>query len=285
MEDLPFKAKGTWIRRQMPNTMTPIKMESCSIFSHNIKVVKRPNCNKAWRLVSLLWVVFISPQCYGTTILILFGSGNIWIAADSQQTRGTEKRFACKIIKKGQFYWAAASPIYEDPESGFTVTKLVDQIAVGDSLRETMATFIASSKIPIVQELLYVQRFHPDEYPQLMPGGKSHLIKVVFVGVENGQPKAVFTDLTAEIISGEIVIDGAPNEPPGSEGWLEFGASDSAEHYMIHHRSEIPTDPAGLLRDSILAQEKATPNRVGGKVSVMQLTNKGTKWIDTGECR
>lgn len=112
-------------------------------------------------IVLICMVVLAAQYCSGTAVIVLRNGNKLWIAADSMQTdqTGTIFRSDCKILEKGEFYWAAAGPVYSDSRTGFEVKTLVDGIrSKKGTLRSEMNTFIAKSKGPIASELASIRK-------------------------------------------------------------------------------------------------------------------------------
>jgi hypothetical protein len=175
----------------------------------NVRISRREKRDKKrpW-IVFICIFIMVSPRCsLGTSIVVLLHAGKVWIAADSMLTSdtGTQHSYTCKIIDEGRFYWGAAGQLTVDPNTGFAVEKLVDKVkAKKGSLRDVMNAFIVNAKGPITQELLFIKRTYPAGFVELTshPG---FLFSVVFVGVENGQPLVLATDMTVQKVGDKIV--------------------------------------------------------------------------------
>ena len=246
---------------------------------------------KKGRWIVLVCTVIFAAQCsFGTAVIVLRSKGEIWIAADSMETdqTGTNSRSACKILNTGQFYWAAAGPVYSDTTTGFEVSTFVDGIkSEKGTLRSKMNAFITKSKDPFARELASIEKDDPIGFAKLI--AYTCLWQVVFVGSEGGHPAFVWACVTAREVNGQIILDGTPEEPPGgqpAEGdFLGIGETEEARAYLAKHRSEIVTDPAGVLRASIIVEESAKPQLVGGEVNILEISGNGRNWIAKGKCK
>jgi hypothetical protein len=217
------------------------------------------------------FVVFaIPPHSFGTSIVLLSHNGTIWIAADSKESTsdGSATRNVCKIVNAGRFYWGAATQIYDDPRSGFTVKGLVDGIkSKKGTTYDLMNAFISEAKAPIIKEIKFIQRTDPVWFastvePIFARHESAVMFKVVFVGFRKGHPpEEVWTWITATREDGQIIIDGSPNKPKYAEGAAGLGLADEALTYITQHRARIATDTDALVRDSMAAEFSAEPLR------------------------
>jgi hypothetical protein len=241
--------------------------------------------------VLLLFVLISSAQrSFGTAVLVLRSRNTIWIAADSMESDQYLKshRSACKISSRGQFYWAASGPLYSDPQTGFDVSALMARIKFEDgNLRSKMDTFLSKSKHPFARELAAVKRASPATYSKFLT--YQYLLQIIFVGFENGQPTWTLGTLTGHEVNGQITIDDASNEAPFlAEHRTDvqgIGETREAREYLNNHHPEVRNDPVAALRESVLIEERALPQEVGGKVSILEISGIGTRWVEKGECK
>jgi hypothetical protein len=189
-------------------------------------------------------------------------------------------------LEEGEFYWAAAGPVYIDIRRGFQVKNLVDRIkSEKGTLRSRMKAFIANSKQPIAKELASIRKDDRTFFAKLLT--YNSLLQIVFVGFEEEHPAFVWASLTAREVNGRVVVDGTVEEPPRdqSSGLLGIGETIQAQEYIRKNGSRLATDPIGVIRESIIVQELAEPQMVGGNVSILQISRDGKQWIDKGVCK
>jgi hypothetical protein len=248
-----------------------------------------------WTNCIICAIVFsFSAYSTGTEFIVAHHDGTIWIAADSMSiSNDSAKRtptYVCKIFNEGRFYWTVAAVPYDDPLTGFSVAKLVNQIkSTKGTIRDSMNAFIANSKAPIAKEIIHIRKTYPSDFATdfgkfMVHHGKANLIKVVFVGVESGQLVAESVSMTAEEINNHIVVSGTPVELAAEKDWF-LGNRNDARDFIDQNRQRIASDPAGLVRDTVLLEERLHPGEVGGPISILQVTDAGGKWIEQGECK
>jgi hypothetical protein len=196
----------------------------------------------------------------------------IWVAADSEQTGvdtfGNKKatRYQCKLTKEGAFYWGSSSDFYVDDVSGFSIQKLIHQTK-GKTLHEIATNFASSAKEPILKEFLSVQNQMPpaDTYP---------FASIIFLGVTDSKPEVFIVSFTIERHNNQLTVaSNGPITPPENVGG-GIGIRDEALAYMAAHCEQIALNAIGVLRNSMLAEEKKFPNDIGGKISIVQLSPK-----------
>jgi hypothetical protein len=273
--------------RQMFETIGTKIMKPVSSIWSSTKITTLGVRHKKYVMVLCL-ILLISPSAMGTTILVVLHGGTVWIAADSLQTaNGGQQRYACKINFESGFYWAASSPLYEDEESGYSIQDMVAKSALTKGrLINVLNALIAKAKIESAKELTLLKRSAPEEFAKLVQPDHSVLVaKVVFVGKGNGHaPEVVYTVLIAKEIAGEVVVSGTPIDVH-SVGNFELGSTYTAQDYFLAHASSIKDDPVQVINDSIIADEKAHPLRVGGNVSILRIGPQDAAWERKGECQ
>jgi hypothetical protein len=256
----------------------------------NIRILLGSECNKQRRFVVLVCIVAIAPNSFATTIVALRHGNAIWIAADSMQVGSDDLgnravRYQCKLTKEGTFYWGASANVYIDDISGFSIPKLVHQVE-GKNLYEIAAKIASSAKIPISNEVLSLQKHDPSSFGGLKPVDTFRFAKVVFLGVENRKPQIFFVTFMVHLNNEQFTVSSVGPEtlPKGSDSG-GAGVIDDALAYIAAHQEQISSDPVGVLRNSVLAEEKAFPANIGGKTSIIQLSPNGIKWVENGECQ
>jgi hypothetical protein len=245
------------------------------------------NCRALSALVLMLSLAYGQPVM-GTTILVVLHGKKVWIAADSLLRSNTgDQRYACKINTQRDFYWAASSARYEDIQTGYSLPKMVAEVAsTKGSLIDVMNALVAKAKIDSAKEFSLFKRDDPKDFASLVQPDNTVLVaKVVFVGKGNEHiPEVVVTVLVVEEIGGKMVVRGTPTPANGS-GNFEFGASYVAQDYFLSHASSIKDDdPVPVMHDSVTAAANADPIHTGGKISILELSPNGSEWKEKGEC-
>jgi hypothetical protein len=245
----------------------------------------------AWGKIICIIILVLSPaDASGTSIIVIRSRRQLWLAADSKQIENTGKfaRNVCKIIKQESFYWAASSPFYSDPYTGFEVEGLMKQIhADKGTLVSAMRAFIEGAKGPLVRELQSMKTDDPALYGKIVKHKQSPL-EVVFVGLEESQPTIVWANFIATESRGAIVVSAIPNSPeePSVErpfGFLGMGEFSEAERYIRANGSKLSTDTVGVIRNSMAAEEKVS-KIVGSPFTIIRLDASGVAWVDRGKC-
>jgi hypothetical protein len=241
---------------------------------------------KYWAGICL---VLIPPSSMGTTILVVLQGDKVWIAADSLQKSNTgEQRYACKINSEREFYWAAASPVYEDEEAGYSIKRMISEAAsTKGTLLDAMNALIVTAKVDSAKEFSLLKHTSPTDFSKLIQPDHTILVaKVIFIGKGDGHPpQAIYTILVAREIHGKIIISGTPINPPAAPVNFELGSYSTAQNYFLVHELSPQSDPAPIMRDGIVAEEKAHPLNIGGRVSVLEISPTESHWREKGECQ
>jgi hypothetical protein len=234
--------------------------------------------------VTILTLVGFSLYANGSCIFVVTTPRGVYLAADSQQTSSTGVRYRCKITRDRGFYWAASTPIYDDPVTGFDIPSIVKRVKYHGTLMDKMRAFIKSAKGPVAKEVATIRNGDQITYQDLI-SGKSALLEIVFVAMEQGSPAFVSGFFTAREVNGNVIVDGEPvmHHFPEVVGMGEW--SEGAFPYLKAHREKLRIATGQVIVDSITAQEIATPQIVGGKVSVLRIDAQGAEWEAKGECQ
>jgi hypothetical protein len=254
----------------------------------NVGISIGSNVNKYKRLIAFACIVIIGPPSYGTTVIFIRRGTTIWIAADSQQTGfdqfGNKKavRFQCKLIKENSFYWASSTNYYAD-STGFSIQKLV-QAAKGNTLHEIAANLADTAKQPILDEVENVENQIPPEKRRTTDAAML-FGTVLFLGLDDQKPAVFIVRFTVQRTNRKETVrsDGPIPFTETSVGG-GIGIFDEGLDYMTAHRAEIASNPIGILRNSVLQEEHKFPDDIGGKMSILQLSSDGFRWIENGEC-
>ncbi|MGA9936727.1 MAG: hypothetical protein WA369_12070 [Candidatus Acidiferrales bacterium] len=251
--------------------------------------------NSEWkrplRLVAPIFILLVASNSRATSIIAVTHNGNIWIAADSKETAigagdvdsPGRDRYICKLRKQNTFYFAGAGNDYEDPPSGFSIPNLVAASSSPNaSIYQTALRFISISKSPIAKETAFIVKY---EGARFSLTDSIRFGRVIFFGVERGQPKVWLVTISVHFLDGEWIVDEhAPEPPPKDLPGFGIGVVDTAVDYIMGHQNEVATDPLGVLRKSVAAQVQVDPIHIGGPISIVELSRNGVRWIEPGEC-
>jgi hypothetical protein len=130
-----------------------------------------------------------------TVIFVVMQGDNVWIAADSLQTGDTGgHRYACKINSESRFYWAASANVYEDVVSGYSIQKMVSEVAsTKGTLADVMAAFVNKASVDSAKEFSMIKKEWPEKFAKYVhpPDHTVNVAKVVFVEKNSGHPPEV----------------------------------------------------------------------------------------------
>jgi hypothetical protein len=187
------------------------------------------------------------------------------------------------LTKENSFYWASSTNYYAD-SSGFSIQRLV-QAAKGKIVHEIAVNFADSAKQPILNEVVNVENQIPPAKRRTTDAAML-FGTVLFLGLDDQEPTVFVVSFTIQRTNGEqTVTSKGPVAFPKSSFGGGIGIYDDGLDYMKAHSAEITSDPVGVLRNSVLQEENRFPNDIGGKMSILQLSSDGFKWIENGECR
>jgi hypothetical protein len=271
----------------------PAKVKPILTVQRDISIARDSKYHKNYLVALLCLLATVAPYSHATAVVVVGEKGTVWMAVDSQETKfGSDHtvatRFKCKLIDEGTFYWGAASAFYENPDIGYSVKDLVDQIRdTKGTLTAKMQTLIANTQVPFAKDLAYIKATSPAGYAELVAGGAT-VFNIVFVGVQSGHVDAVWAHVEARILPmGKVVVTGTTKEENLSarDDYIAIGLSAEALSYIAANMRLIA--PATLLRKAISIEDDSEPQpkTVGGKISVLRVTSQGGTWIDKGECK
>jgi hypothetical protein len=269
----------------LPAAITP-QVEPHFAVARNVYVIKCANhiCRK---LVALCMALFMVSTCRGTVVILVNNGDNIWVGTDSLQSNATKTaaRSACKINRERTFYWAVATPIVADSATGFNFSKVVTEAHPKGTLHDKMRVFINKAQVPLSDELSAIKKTAPDFFATFLT--YKALFQVLFIGIENKHPRFTWAVLNAQESKGivEITSQGPEMIDSAAAGVFSMGEDAAARAYISAHMDELGRDPVRLIRDSITTQAHATPNSVGGAVSIAKIDSAGFSWIQKGNCQ
>lgn len=235
-------------------------------------------------------LIFISSASFGTAVIFLYSQGKIWVAADTMQTDRVHHHAvsACKILNGGNFFWAVATPLYNDLFSGFDFSKLMN-IPKSDSgtLRSKMDVFLKEAKEPLITELKFIRNNAPDRFADFI--SRKCLWQVAFVGFESSRRTFEVACISVKASGGDLTLE-VPQHLGPAKGYeidgsfFGIGESKEAQKYLDAHREEFTKDNAKVLRDALLLEEKEKPEYVGGEINILEISSDGHRWIAQGAC-
>jgi hypothetical protein len=147
-----------------------------------------------------------------------------------------------------------------------------------------MEMFVSKVKGPLANEVAIWKQFDPKEYKNYL--AQTHTpLEMVFVGVENRQPKWVIRRFYVHEENGHVTVDAKEEKRKKRSGIYGIGYWGPAGEYLhkrpISSLSELKTEVTAALQHSA----DSDPNKgVGGPFSILLLEKSGRSWIQQGEC-
>jgi len=250
----------------------------------------KPAPQKPFTYIVVIGFVLLTQFCRASVVVILRSGDKYWIAVDSMKSNdaGTKHEYVCKIFPIGNFYWTATATPYSDPHTGFSLDNLIKEAeSPKSSVTDVAKAFAQKSQKPVADEVTYMRDHYQTAYAELMVYKPANLIKVFFFGIENRQPSIIGVVISAEEGDNrEVVIRSSVTDfslLSRNGDFLTTGPA--AIPFVRANRSRIKSDPVGLIRDAVIAEEKADPNGKGGTVAIMEVSSSGVRWISRGECQ
>lgn len=242
----------------------------------------------AIRKLFLTGIIFaiLTVSASATIILVVRTADVILLAADSKATyygTGTPgPSVVCKIfpIHSG---FVAISGLARSLKGGGFDPKLIAENAF--QTKKPFAEHVRTAERMVIENsrdlLHYLRLQEPDAYAQAMKG--DGFLSMLFVTFEDKTPLIAGRQFRYDENRGESEIIKAFDCPgkdcPGSRG-LYFGymgnissLSEDMKYQLLH------TVDAQLLRTAIQKQIEATPETVGGPITILQIDDNGPHWI------
>ena len=262
--------------------MISAKMKPFLAILRYIQIVIRA-CHYRSFLITLC--VVLPPSLCSATIIVAIQDGeSVWVGTDSLLIGSDGVKFICKIQTGQDFYWAVATPLFIDENTGFDFRKMVQQINPEGGPTNALSAFIIKSKSPIAKEIIAVRGNNPKSFAYFLTF--KQMFQVVFFGTENGQPDFVWGALKTNQTDGVVnIIGDGPNSLTAKVGVISTGVNTTAQPYLAAHFGEAVQDPEEFIRTSIALQESATPRLDFGPISIARVSPKGFTWIEKGECQ
>jgi len=243
-------------------------------------------------ILACIGLVILTTQTFATTVLIVFTERNeVYVGTDSLfSDPSLDVRLnACKLHKLGETYWSAATILYADNITGFSLEKLVSSIGETGTAKEKMDRFIKAAEIPVKAEFSAVGEQSPDEYQLMVTGeGKDRRspLEITFFEVRDGKPSIEITRFFAKKSGDHLEWTyeqesySVTDEPTvtGVGTWLP------AYQHMANSLSDIEGNPGKIFTDSLQAVVNAFPKEIGPPFSIIRLNAQGEKWIAPGLC-
>lgn len=198
-----------------------------------------------------------------------------------------ESQSGCKIFKRGDVYWAAATHYFEYEHTGFSLAKILASVAPQGNLAAEIDVFVKAVTAPLERAIADSRKYDPSFYAQLA-AGKGSPLEIVFIAVKNGEPKYESITFIPEKLKGRISLKPrrlertapTPQRPIVVNG---LGSYEAAFVYLQQHG--IGIDPARTITESLAREATADPTRVGPPFSIIRLDSKGAQWLTQGECK
>jgi Proteasome subunit len=151
--------------------------------------------------VLVLFLVF-APTALGTTIVVIRTPQEVVIAADSFGTiqgdgLSPSTESVCKIYQVNRELFFAVSGLVRDPQSGFSIPKVVGSAAAeGGSVSDILARTESAVIAAVLRELPEVKKRDPAGYEKLIKAKGA--VTVMLAGIEKGVPLATSFSLGLE---------------------------------------------------------------------------------------
>ena len=236
--------------------------------------------SKATRIASIsLGLLFLCGRALATTVFALYTPQGIVIGSDSKivALNGPDASYGCKIHVAGRFAWASAGLLAET-RGPFDLRGIVKA-----SLDGTVSFREAAGRLKRFTDAKY-----HDFRERSIQGGVSAEMAytdVLLAGVGADQIPHVSVMRFGRIAP----TTECPSAKCPKFGLLELGVYARIDDILFGPHGQVHTiwkskgvpDAIAYL---IAAQERATPELVGGPISILEINKSGPHWIVPGVC-
>lgn len=218
------------------------------------------------------------PHSLGTAALVIrLPDGVIYVAADSLQVdpEAGYTRSYCKVNKLGSTYWIASTNFYTHVTTGFDLENLVSSVSPVGTLLARMKRFIRVAEPAMESEVASTKIEAPSDYARYV-SGKLTPLQISFITVENGQPSFVFTDFKISEVKGRVLAKATyPITPPVATKKYPISIKPLGDYalavdYLRAHYSQLIDVPSPTIREALILEERAHPDRVGGPFTILR---------------
>jgi hypothetical protein len=239
----------------------------------------------------VLWICvlvqFFSTPLNATSVVILWTKDKIYIAVDSLLAfKGTKKNailYGCKLHRVKELAFAS-SGIYGYPDTKFLASSTISEAILRAHSIQEAATLAQQTLTPQLQEAMRHMKTH---YPRQYAKAKYELYQFVIAGMLSSGKTGVAIG-TFPIVSGNgpsenTYFDDLKDNDIGSRF---LGAASSPYRYTKQHPTWYTEGSLDTMaRKFVGLAIKELPNKINGKVSIVEISGKGWKWLDKGECQ
>lgn len=238
--------------------------------------------------------VLLCPETqWATYVVIVEHDGVIVIGADSKVSHALSGTATteCKIheVRRGIFF--AAAGLYARRSTGFDVAKIAVLAGTKATNVQRMSTrFVQSASHPLQESAIALRKIRPD-YFSAHYGGGVPILWAAFVGYQKGMPIIIihyffvsFDEQGASKL--KVVTHSCPGDcPPGNDAIIELGDSKPAQVFVANHPTFWSVGQVEGVRQLLDLTIRAVPEDVGLPVSILQIGNAGSTWIEKGACK
>lgn len=235
------------------------------------------------KTISVFVALFAWTSCHATTILVLYTPMAVFFGADSKlvvknwhvsPAQPHDAGLACKIHVSNNVVWASAGFLAET-NGPFDLRTVAD-----DVLRD--ATSFSDAVHRLDSE---VARQYPAFRKRSIEAGAKPRIVGTDVAISGFESSMRLTLLRFGSSYSEI---DCPGEKCSELGYVSLGVHQRIDSILSRngyaHRIWKQKGIPEAIRYLISAEEAASPELVGGPISILQLDESGPHWITRGAC-
>jgi len=227
----------------------------------------------------------VTVSAFGSSVIAFRTISSIIIGSDSRQNDGKNvlPDAFCKVLQSGGVsrFWSSTQ-VWKEPLSGFSVEASVNRAATNaTSMNEWVAAFDSGIMAELRRTIRMVKTKDITKYLNAYAG--KHVLEIIFVGFEDKVPVLFFRDYQTDA-NGNLMPPnkvGCPGERCMDATTMRFCLGACTEADEVSRRSQ-PLRPNGLvdaIRNEINAEIK-TDWTVGPPIDVLQIDQRGSRWVD-----
>jgi hypothetical protein len=246
--------------------------------------------------IILFLAITFWPKCgYSTAIIAVWTPYTAVIGADSLLgfSKSQKTQLMCKIGQTNNIFWAASGIVHTSDQAdvNFNVYRIAaDAIKASPNFDGAVATFEARFTVAAVRDLRWKAQFDPSEFAY----AKHFFLQIVFAGLDNNKPRMAIRQFSVESNSSAKAVSvttmGVENTCPsphcGAILSMAMGTNDAMVADVTRNEPDIwlSIGIVPAVKKLLTIQATATPDIVGGPLSVVQITSSGIKWPVVGIC-
>lgn len=231
---------------------------------------------------ALFWLSILYVNACATAIMVIRTADRVIIAADSKAVDvGSNKEAYSveKIHSVGSYYYAASGILVTS--DGFSIHSIIRAAFEGSgTLTQKKERFTAAIFKPLVEVITRVRAASPAEQSRLI-GSDGTILSVVFVGFERDIPTVIMLSWALppnDPNTVNLISSSCPHDCNSPHSLYMLGMYEEMNAYVKTLGKSFEKDYVKSARAAVQNGINLNPERAGGPIRVLELTQAGPKW-------